>query len=299
VRKKHQSGVSDRRSTDELIAAALAEIVAADAEGDDPEQWKPMTALNALQTRGGQDVFARAKALCQSSEPIERRLGASILGQLGAPRPASLATAPFYAESVAILLEMLAREKNAATLGDIAIALGHRHDPRAIPLLIGLRDHPDAGVRFGVVFGLMAYEDADAIKALIALSADEDDDVRDWATFALGSQIETDTPAIREALAARLTDANETVRGEALVGLARRHDPRVNKPLLSELTDLLTTPPDEWGTLPFEAAEESGDPRFHAILMRLAAAWDATTIPHDWRYKGLRAAIQATTAENP
>ena len=96
--------------------------------------------------------------------------------------------------------------------------------------------------------------DARAIAALIELSSDPDYDVRNWATFGLGSQIDTDTPAIREALWARLEEPEDEVRGEAWVGLARRGDVRVAAALLRELelheVDVLR----EW-YLMFAAAE--------------------------------------------
>jgi HEAT repeat protein len=56
---------------------------------------------------------------------------------------------------------------------------------------------------------------------LAKLTADEDEEVRDWATFGLGVLGDIDTVEIREALAARLSDANDDAREEAVVGLAK------------------------------------------------------------------------------
>src|SRR5262249_24072368 len=98
----------------------------------------------------------------------------------------------------------------------------------------------------------------------IELSEDEDEDVRDWATFGLGTQIDLDTPQIREALAMRLDDSGEA-QGEAMVGLARRKEERVLKPLLEALS---------WadpGGLILEAAEEYADPRLYQALLQLKA----------------------------
>ena len=64
------------------------------------------------------------------------------------------------------------------------------------------------------------------LAALIALSADPEAAVRDWATFALGTLAEQDSPALRDALAARLDDPDEDTRLEAIHGLALRGDDR-------------------------------------------------------------------------
>jgi hypothetical protein len=59
------------------------------------------------------------------------------------------------------------------------------------------------------------------LNRVIALTEDYDATNRDWATFILGHD-ERDTPAIRNALLARVDDPEERIRAEAIVGLARR-----------------------------------------------------------------------------
>ena len=95
---------------------------------------------------------------------------------------------------------------------------------------------PGAGSlsRHGTVFGLLGHEDNAAIAALITLTGDPDEDVRDWAVFGLGSQIETDNESIREALWRAVDDTSSDVRGEALVGLAKRHAPGVIDAIIRE-----------------------------------------------------------------
>src|SRR5581483_9093861 len=215
----HQEGYADTRTNEELLHVALTEA----------DEEVVREAIMEMHMRGGRDVFEHACRLCASPEARERRVGADILGQLGTPNHT------FPEETLSILLSMLEQEQEPKVLNSIAVALGHRHDPQAIEPLARLKNHQDEGVRFGVVFGLMGHEDALAIQTLMELSTDTDVDVRDWATFGLGSQIEADTPAIREVLAARLTDEDENVRGEAIVGLARRHDRRMVEPLLTDL----------------------------------------------------------------
>jgi hypothetical protein len=150
--------------------------------------------------------------------------------------------------------------------------------------LVHLKNHPDAAVREGVAYGLSTYEDERAIATLIELSVDVDSDVRDWATFGLGSMIETDTPAIRDALLARTTDEDGDTRGEAMVGLARRHDKRVVEILLAELEA------GWYGSLLFEAATEIADPRLYPALVELREGWDEDKI---WPYNLLEDAIEA------
>ncbi|MEH2147231.1 hypothetical protein [Nostoc sp.] len=137
--------------------------------------------------------------------------------------------------------------------------------------VIRLKSHPSPSVRYGVVFGLLGYEDELAISTLIELSSDRDGDVRNWATFGLGSQIETDTTAIREALYQRFinenTDENYEIYAEALVGLAKRKDSRILTRLIEELLS------DYVGVLAVEAAEEFADSRLYPALMQLQQRW--------------------------
>ena len=114
-----------------------------------------------------------------------------------------------------------------------------------------------------------------AIYGLIGLSADQDQDVRDWATFGIGSMIETDIPEIREALVARLTETDSEIRGEALVGLARRGDLRIVAPLLQELASISPGVLRKWVVIGEAAdsitriAQEGGDKNWLPILEKL------------------------------
>jgi HEAT repeat protein len=61
----------------------------------------------------------------------------------------------------------------------------------------------------------------------------------------------------------RLVDENHEIRGEALVGLAKRRDERVLEPLIKELSS------DSVGILAVEAAKEIGDARLSSVLRQL------------------------------
>ncbi|MEH2423547.1 MAG: hypothetical protein V7K48_22325 [Nostoc sp.] len=243
---------SDPRSTEELIELALK------SENDN-------NLVAILHFRGNQEVFQAASKLCNSHNPQERQLGADILGQLGIPHRA------FLNESLTILLRLIECEQNTDVLNSIGIAFGHLHDVRTIAPLIRLKSHPSPSVRYGVVFGLLGYEDELAISTLIELSSDQDEEVGNWATFGLGSQIETDTTAIRKALYQRFvnenTDENYEISGEALVGLAKRKDSRILTRLIEELLS------DYVGVLAVEAAEEFADSRLYPALMQLQQWW--------------------------
>jgi HEAT repeat protein len=242
----------DPRSTDELVSVALSET-------GEHAAWKP---VSLLQRRGTREVFATAARLCVSACPRERELGANILGQLGPPER------PFREESLPVLLQMLSDEIDEGVLQAVAVALGHLADARAVEPLARLRHHPSAEVRYAVVHGLLGHRAQLAVSSLIELSTDDHAHVRDWATFGLGSQIETDTPEIRDTLARRLADPHDETRAEALVGLALRHDERVVNPLIRELSS-------EWvGTMALEAALELGDARLLPALLDLTDWWD-------------------------
>ena len=120
-------------------------------------------------------------------------------------------------------------------LAVIAEALGHLGEPWGLSWLLRLRRHPDAGVRDGVVSALAGRTNPLATDALIELSVDPDPAIRDWATFALGALAPQDSPALRDALAARLEDADPEARIEAVHGLALRGDARAVEPALELL----------------------------------------------------------------
>ncbi len=244
-------------STEELVRIAFSEV----------DRYAFHSALGTLQHRGSRDVFESACKLCNSEDADEMILGAEILGQLGIPERA------FPDESLEVMLELLHENQDPDVLGSVGIALGHLGHPGAIEPLATLKTHASADVRHGVVFGLLSHECELAINTLIELSSDPDLTVRNWATFGLGSQIETDTPAIRAALFQRLigedreNDDTYEIYGEALVGLASRKDVRVLDPLIEELCS------DCVGVLALEAAEAMADARLYPALMTLQQWW--------------------------
>ncbi|MBZ4335039.1 HEAT repeat domain-containing protein [Corallococcus sp. AS-1-12] len=252
-------------STEELFARTLQ------GGEEDEGAWR---AIWQLHHRGGEEVFQRAAAWLQSPSPKERGRGANVLAQLDFRHRSP----ELVARLTDALLPALAKEQDAAVLEAMAAALGHLGDPRSVPALLPLKEHPDAHVRFGVVMGLASHRDAQALQALIHLSRDADEVVREWATFTLGSQArEVDTPELREALVDRLSETHVKIRGEALLGLALRKDARVVEPLRRVLEGPGVT------TLDVEAAQALEDVSLLPLLQGHREALDEEDADHEFR----------------
>jgi hypothetical protein len=264
IRKMLEIGL-DSRSTAELIQLALTA-----PEEDDNYEKERWHFVGLLQRRGNREVLDRALRLTESGSIEERSLGIDILGQLGIPERA------FPDECVTRLVEMLDREFDPLILRDICIALGHFQDRRSIEPQLKFCIHPDWEVRYGVVSGLSGRDDERAIAGLIKLSTDVCPIVRDWATFGLGTLIEVDTPAIREALYQRfLTEDSQDeetaeIYEEALAGLANRQDDRILPRLIAELMS------DDVGNLAIQAAEAMADDRLYPALLHLQTWCDSS-----------------------
>lgn len=246
--------MSDPRSTDELIAATLI--------GDENDQaaW---AAVRALHIRGDATVFLAATQLLKSRAEKERARGADILAQLEEPL--------LRVRCADEVLAALEHERAPRVLESICHALGHLKDKRAVAALIRFKAHDDDGVRRAVVSSLSSRTESASIDALIELSRDLDDNVRNWATFALATMEEVDTPALRDALIARLSETDREIQGEALRGLAWRRDARVLEPLLHALSAPIV---DE---LAIEAAGDLAEPSLVPLLRALEKESDPLT----------------------
>jgi len=216
----------------------------ADYEADD--RWD---IVRDLHRRTDRPTFDAVCALGRLDGIGERVLSLDILGQIGAP-----ANRPFLDDTLPLVIGACDGIRPAVLVSAIT-ALGHLADPRGRPAVCRHVAHPAAEVRFAVAVALPGIAgdpaSSQAVEALIRLSADPDADTRDWATFGLGTQLDKDTEPIREALAARLDDEDGDTAGEAVLGLARRADPRALPALLSRLGDAP-------GNLIVEAAAELG-----------------------------------------
>jgi len=239
----------DSRESSTLASLAIA----------DPCEDVAREAVAILQYRGTHLEFEIARALASHRDPARRSLAADILGQLGWDERTCLE------ESVDVLLDLL-DDADSRVVAHAATALGFRNHPRAIPRLLRKLSDTDAGVRLGVVHGLSTHDDLDAVGGLIRLTRDDDRDVRNWATFGVGSLTDVDTSEVRDALLAQTTEEDDEIRGEALIGLARRRHPTA----LTLVRDELKRPfAGDW---PIEAAELLADATLYSALQ---AMWES------------------------
>lgn len=272
----------------EAASDTPSEVLVADALGRDHESDEYWSAVHELQRRGDRHTFELAAQLATSADEAKVVLGLDVLAQLGFAEGR-----PFLEESLPIVLAR-AVDPDGETQAIVAAisALGHLGDARGLDAAVGRVRHPDDDVRFAVARALpsLAGEPpaAEAVDALIALTSDAHSDVRDWATFGLGSQLEVDSPRIRDALAARLDDADGDTAGEALVGLARRHNARVVDRLRQWLDEPIC------GNLIVEAAAAFGSADLLPALLRLKElGWDQDDPRAEW----LDQAIEACSGE--
>lgn len=268
------------RSACDVLTAALAY---------GPDDWERWDLVSALHKRGDEETFHAARRLLDDARPDRRVLAVNVLAQLGVAFDVPVEERPFRGQTGQLLLERMPVEHSSEVLAAMASAWGHLCDPRGIPLLHAMREHPDDNVRFGVVFGLLGLDEDLAIATLVELSEDGDADVRDWATFGLGTQIDRDNDTVREALVARLADADDDTREEALVGLARCGDVRAIPRLLVELDD--SDDPGRIEEALLLLAAKTGAAALCAHVERSRLAWKATR-PDERMPDDLRAAVE-------
>jgi HEAT repeat protein len=197
-----------------------------------------------------------------------RRLVPDVLRYLGG-RPQ-----PLLQPTIELFEGMLGRPQPKEVLHSIAMAFVDLSHPSAADLLEPLTRHSDPEVRLGAVHGLLPIAQA-VVPILVRLSDDEHAEVRNWATFGLSSRLGrpgqdgfVDSDEIRDALLRRLDDAEEIVRAEAVLGLAKRGDRRA---LPAVITELERVP--EWDHFA-EAAELLADPTALPALERIGAMDD-------------------------
>ena len=216
-----------RWSTDRLIRLALSHGT--------PERLRGV--VGQLHRRGSTTTMAHIAVLLRSANAHRRALALDIAAQLHTDGDGSGSGEPFAPDAVRAMLVAGLADANPGVVQSAVFGLGHSPWTQALPALLAQADHPAALVRFALAFTLGSYPEPDATATLVRLASDLDDDVRDWATFSLGTVHEADDDDVRARLWANAHDTNRDVRGEAVVGLARRGDPRVVDLLKERLLD--------------------------------------------------------------
>lgn len=240
-------------TTSELFATLEAEAL---NEAGDPDVYWEL--VSQLHDREPAEVWALVAPLATHEDLRLQQLVPDVLRSLG--REAQ----PLAPQTLELFARMVAAAPPAAVLACVANACVDFHDAAVVTMLAPHAGHEDETVREAVLHAVRRSSHPDALAALINLSRDAVEELREWATFALGSQLPlVDGPEVREALAARLTDAHEATRDEAVIGLGLRGDARALGPLLAQLERGFV------GQALFEAARALASPKLKAPLEAL------------------------------
>ena len=214
--------------------------------------------ISVLRKRPSEELFSKCVELTISKDPRIRRIGIDILAQMG------LIPRPFLTKTLQLYFDLLNIESDPEVLMSLLYSIGHNNDTlnkSQIEKLCTFSDNDNNWVKEGLVSAVGFINDLNAIDVLIKLSKDKLSHIRNWATFYLG-QSERNNKTIREALWARVNDKHQDTRFEAIFGLAKRKDSRINDIIKEELLD------GEYGTLLFEAIIETGDKQFLPLLRK-------------------------------
>lgn len=237
------------------LEAALGSLQRRDAPEHSEAYWTIVRAGHASEP---EQLFQTCAVWSTHADPFWRRSAIDILAQLGRERPMRDASLP-------IIVRQL-DDDDETVVASALYAIGQLapqapvYEAATLQRLAALTASNSVEVRRAAVSALMAPSFPDGIDLLIVLSRDEDREVRDWATFGLGTISTLDTPAIRDALVARLEDEDVETRHEAMLGLAVRKDARADATIRRELEE------DRFSSLVAEAIAERPNSQYVALL---------------------------------
>ncbi|WP_246063320.1 ankyrin repeat domain-containing protein [Nonomuraea longispora] len=203
---------------DRLVARAVAHR---DLD-EDAETW--WIVADSLARRGDEETYEVLSRLCVSEDPREREFGVDAIAQFGVSEDDK----PYVDRTLPLLQRMVTTEGHPQVLRSVLAALGHQGDPRALPYvldILGRPGHTRTATDAIALADVLPPDDEEGLALLIEMTQDDVSDIRDWATAGLAG-LQADTPAVREALAARLTDTDLRTVAEATRGLAARGDER-------------------------------------------------------------------------
>lgn len=181
---------------------------------------------------------------------------------------------------IRLLVQSASREDSPEVLTEIIGTIGTVASPLGLSVLTANVFAESSSVREAVAANLpFLVDETNAVQieeALVTLMSDESASVRDWATLGVGSQaLLTDMAEYfmsslraRTALIQRAElDTDPEVRGEALLGLARRSDPEAVRLVGAELQGYSVS------RNVLEAAILLSDPRLERSLQVLNSWW--------------------------
>lgn len=140
----------------------------------------------------------------------------------------------FGDEGLAELLEII-ETRNPLTLPEAVIALGRIGNKRAVPSLLMMLDHADAGLRARIAEALGRLGDRSALGKIISLLSDSDEAVQLCAVRAV--QRIPDRRAARPLLAILSQTENSDLRCQAVIALAATGSEKVIPALTALLPD--------------------------------------------------------------
>lgn len=202
-------------SSSELICRAL--------ESEDPYDT---VARCELERRGSSETFALAKQLIEKTNSRERRLGVIILTHKAGKNNRE--------EAEALLKILFEHEVSSDVLIALANGLYQLDLDNRAEILEKHAENSDPTVREAIAFSLSLLSDPKSISIQLKYARDPVVKVRNWASFSL-AQCEKDSDEIRNALRQLVTDEDRDVKGEALLGLAKRKDESSKKLIADEL----------------------------------------------------------------
>ncbi len=220
---------------------------------EDEAYW---ACIRHLHVRPNLEVFELCRTWANDDSFDKRQAAADVLSQLGYAKKY-----PYASKSIPIISKLL-DDSVVEVICSALYACGHLKICET-SIIARFTNHADNSIRHAVVRALSSRTDPISLTALITLSRDSDYDVRNWATFELGTISEVNTQEIRDALLERLSEDDHEIRGEALIGLAKRADLRVLQPLIKELSG------EFHGAWCIEAAHEIKNTELKPLLVSL------------------------------
>lgn len=251
--RRSNRGLADK-SVRSLVGMALQD------REEDELYWACVGQLRLFRT---EDQVTWIRCNFTSRNWRKRVLAVNIICQLGCPVKDGVPWEPLQLELAREILGQALRDECWQVVEAAIFGLGHRNFPEFLPDMLEFIGDPHEGIRHGLAFSLGDYPQREAAEALLELMGDTSSLVRDWATFGLGSLSEQDSPAVRDGLLVAASDTEPEVRGEALVGLARRGDERGKALVLQALDD------EFFGTWAIDAAGHYADSQFVPALEQL------------------------------